>query len=148
MSIGLQISRVHMVQSGSSSFSDCAYVKFSTMNEVEDAIKRTDKNTDIKVYRSSEVSLDENKEIDYILMKMIFSKVQMRTRIRQGGLKREMREPSPIHNTPPPMVRDSKCSKSQNDSRSLSGGPKYVRVRGIPWEANADFVFDLFLGSL
>ncbi|XP_055326666.1 G-rich sequence factor 1-like isoform X2 [Sitodiplosis mosellana] len=113
---GLQIQRIHVVQSAS----NCAYVKFSSMDDVEDAIKRSDKKSTVRIYRSTDQ--------------------QMRSSY-QGGPKHESLPSSSDLDT-----QKDDDSKSRSDSKSYSGDSKFVRVRGIPWEVDEDFVYNLFPG--
>lgn len=108
------------------SFSDCAYVKFSFTDDVEKAVKLNNKKSRIHIYRSTE----EEMRSSY-----------------QGGLKRSSLQSFSNQDNQSSKSPNDDDSKSRNDSRSYSGDIKFVRVRGIPWEANEDYVFDLFPGK-
>lgn len=109
------------------SFSDCAYVKFSFMDDVEKAVKRNDKKSRIHIYRSTEEEMRSSYQV---------------------GLKRSSLQSSSYHDNKSSKSANDDDSKSRSDSKSYSDGIKFVRVRGIPWEANEDYVFDLFPGNL
>lgn len=114
-----------MVQSSTATYSDCAYVQFSSMDDVEKAIKRSDKTiSSVRIYRSTDQ--------------------QMRN-CYQGGSKRASL-PSSSSSDDANSQMDGR-SKIRGNSKRHSDESKFVRVTGLPWEADKEFVYNLFPGN-
>ena len=114
-----------MVQSATATYSDCAYVKFSSMDDVEKAIKRSDKTiSSVRIYRSTEQ--------------------QMRY-CYQGGSKRASLPSSSSDDGANSQMDDR--SKSRSNSKSHSDESKFLRITGLPWKADKAFVYNLFPGN-
>lgn len=95
-----------------------AFVKFKTLDDVELAIKRNDKTSDMKIYRSS----DEHMNSD------------------QNKSNPDKRSQSSTH--------ASLSMKSGSDAKTddCNRTTKYLKVRGLPWSIDKSYIISLFPG--
>lgn len=112
------ISCIHLTQSGSDATSKYgAYVKFSNIDDVEHAVKRSNKKDNIRIYRTSNE--------------------QMQLCFKSGFKYPSSHSSKSQHDSQP----------SNNDSSKSLSSCKILRVLGLPWSADVEFVINMFPGK-
>lgn len=111
--LGLMTEKVQFRQDGTS-----AFVKFSAIDDVEFAIKRNDKKSNMRIYRCTER--------------------QMKTDCQTGN------GHSPLPSFASVRRGRSKSSSKTDDSLHAMN---FMKVRGLPWAINESYVIDLFPGK-
>lgn len=112
--IGLLIDAIRMVPTTTS-----AFIKFSTVGDVELALRKADKDSSMRIYRSTEQQMQSNCKKTKVLS----------LRPSRSSLHRVLTK------------NDPKLDK--NDHNEI----KFVKVQGLPWSIDESFVIDLFPGN-
>lgn len=110
--LGLLIDAIQMVPNTTT-----AFVKFSTVGDVELALKKTNKDSGLRIYRSTERQMQSNRKKTNI----------QPLRPSRSSLRREVKRDLKPDNIHSPI--------------------KFVRVQGLPWTIDESFVMDLFPGK-
>lgn len=110
------IESVHIKQDGKG-----AFVKFKTVDDVEFAIKRNDKKSNMHIYRCTEhqMQMDRKSGNGHLSLPPVVPAFRRRNLTKSG-------------------------SKTLNDSLHAVN---FLKVHGLPWTVSESYVFDLFPGK-